>query len=393
MDDRMDMGSGNIGGGDLDSDTGADLGSDIDSDMTADIDSTPDANLGSDLDSDVGGDLNTTTDMDTGDDLNGTDGLDGLDSDVLEDSSNTDELCENLNEGIPENGEMPNNISGDEEPTDIADDSDTDLNEEANDAPSRETDAFTNDSTGEDLNDTAPDAEAVGADLSIEQDDIPDIQDEGTTTGDGGETVDTSDENLDENTQNTLDNSTLKCDNVDDGDEEKPPGDNKDSVDPHDIPDEYGNSFNERMKQTPVNNGEWGGERGDSKWIPETDDVAEKLDSYGVNGIDYHDGFPDFSPVTEYEHQLPKELYESSDSAQFNDCNGGLSRYLDEHPELSEHFDADQLEAIQAGEKPSGFSWHHDVEPGRMQLVPTRIHQNCGHYGGKNIWGGGADNR
>lgn len=158
-------------------------------------------------------------------------------------------------------------------------------------------------------------------------------------------------------------------------------------------PDEYGSSFNDRVKQTPINNGEWSGERGNSTWMPETADVAEQLETYGVDGIEYRDGFPDFSPVTEYEHQLPAELYESGDSEQFNDCNNALTNHLENNPEFAEHFDNDQLEAIRAGEKPSGFTWHHNVEPGNMQLVPTRIHQNCGHYGGKNVWGGGTTNR
>jgi len=165
------------------------------------------------------------------------------------------------------------------------------------------------------------------------------------------------------------------------------------TVDLNDVPDEYGSSLNDRISQTPVNNGEWSGERGNSTWTPETEDVAGQLDSYGVDGIEYRDGFPDFSPVAEYEHQLPEDLYESSDTAQFNDCNDALSNHLESDPDFGANFDDDQLEAIRAGEKPSGYTWHHDTEPGNMQLVPTRIHQNCGHYGGKNIWGGGTTNR
>lgn len=164
-------------------------------------------------------------------------------------------------------------------------------------------------------------------------------------------------------------------------------------TDPNDVPDEYGSSFNDRLNQTPINNGEWSGERGNSTWKPEIDDVAEQLSQHGVDGIDYRDGFPDFSPVSSYEYQLPEDLYESGDPAQFNACNEALANHLENNPEFASNFDEDQLEAISAGKKPSGYTWHHDVKQGNMQLVPTRIHQNCGHYGGKNIWGGGTTNR
>ena len=170
-------------------------------------------------------------------------------------------------------------------------------------------------------------------------------------------------------------------------------GETNEIVDQNDIPDDYGSSFNDRERQTPINNGEWSGDRGNSTWKPETEDVAEQLRQHGVDGIDYRDGFPDFSPVSAYEHQLPEELHESKDPAQFNDCNNALSNHLENNPEFARNFDDDQLEAIRSGEKPSGFTWHHDVEPGNMQLVPSRIHQNCGHYGGKNVWGGGTTNR
>ena len=159
------------------------------------------------------------------------------------------------------------------------------------------------------------------------------------------------------------------------------------------LSDEYGSSFDDRVKQTPISNGEWEGQRGDSLWRPETEDVAEILESYGADGIEYRNGFPDYTPVSEFEIELPEELYESKDMVQFEDCNMALSYYVENDADFASRFDEDQLEAIEIGKTPANYTWHHDVTPGRMQLVPTRIHQNCGHYGGKNIWGGGTANR
>ena len=36
---------------------------------------------------------------------------------------------------------------------------------------------------------------------------------------------------------------------------------------------------------------------------------------------------------------------------------------------------------------PSGYTWHHHQETGRMQLVNTQIHRQTGHTGGYSIWG------
>jgi len=33
-----------------------------------------------------------------------------------------------------------------------------------------------------------------------------------------------------------------------------------------------------------------------------------------------------------------------------------------------------------------GYTWHHHQERGRMQLVPTDIHDETGHTGGMKMW-------
>ncbi len=38
---------------------------------------------------------------------------------------------------------------------------------------------------------------------------------------------------------------------------------------------------------------------------------------------------------------------------------------------------------------PPGYTWHHHQDYGRMQLVPSGLHQLTGHTGGAAIWGGG----
>ncbi len=36
---------------------------------------------------------------------------------------------------------------------------------------------------------------------------------------------------------------------------------------------------------------------------------------------------------------------------------------------------------------PEGYTWHHNQEPGVMQLVDRGVHAATGHTGGFSIWG------
>jgi len=50
----------------------------------------------------------------------------------------------------------------------------------------------------------------------------------------------------------------------------------------------------------------------------------------------------------------------------------------------------EQMQQLAKGKKPTGYTWHHDVIPGTVQLVDTKIHQKTGHTGGYAIWGRGS---
>jgi hypothetical protein len=45
----------------------------------------------------------------------------------------------------------------------------------------------------------------------------------------------------------------------------------------------------------------WTGDLGESKFISELDEVNDVLKKYDIDGIEYKDGIPDFSPVSEGE--------------------------------------------------------------------------------------------
>lgn len=110
-----------------------------------------------------------------------------------------------------------------------------------------------------------------------------------------------------------------------------------------------------------------------------------------VEGRTYEVVAPEFQ--SEYDAQLPKDMYESTDRKQFKECNSQLSRAAADDPALRSRFSDEALEQIENGDTPDGYTWHHDVEEGKMQLVDTGTHQQTGHTGGRSLWGGGTENR
>ena len=85
-------------------------------------------------------------------------------------------------------------------------------------------------------------------------------------------------------------------------------------------------------------------------------------------------------------------MIKSTDAVQLASVMHNL-RNVSENPELKKQFTTEQLEDIALGDTPSGFTWHHDAETGKMQLVDTNIHNSTNHTGGRNIWGGGSGAR
>ena len=165
--------------------------------------------------------------------------------------------------------------------------------------------------------------------------------------------------------------------------------------------------YKNRVDRTPKNHGEWvnedgtPGQRGESKFVPDDPGVQKTLQDNGVDGIKYNDCYPDMSPVSKFDAYLEPDDYLKSDKDQFQMCNDSLADAVVpdpdtgevENPELAAQFTPDQLADIEAGDTPDGYTWHHDVDSGHMQLVPTDVHQACRHSGGRSLWGGGADYR
>lgn len=111
-----------------------------------------------------------------------------------------------------------------------------------------------------------------------------------------------------------------------------------------------------------------------------------QIENFKIEGT-----FPKFD--AKYETTLSKENLSSSDNQQFKECNKNLLQDIQKDEKLKNSFTKEQLEQIENGDTPRGYTWHHNEEVGKMQLVDTSIHNKTAHTGGKAIWGGGRENR
>ncbi|MEH7223214.1 HNH endonuclease [Bacillus sp. JJ1566] len=120
--------------------------------------------------------------------------------------------------------------------------------------------------------------------------------------------------------------------------------------------------------------------------------------SFEEKNVELSDGeytgtFPVFDAF--YEVQLPENLYLQSDSVHFSYANTHLYNEIHSNPSLIQELDLSDhdIQMLSQGNTPDGYTWHHNEEAGLLQLVDEEVHQNTGHTGGRELWGGGADYR
>jgi hypothetical protein len=64
-------------------------------------------------------------------------------------------------------------------------------------------------------------------------------------------------------------------------------------------------SYYQRVKTTPATKGKWSSERAESLFISDkTGEIKKYLDEAGVDGVEYKNGMPDFSPFSKGEIKL-----------------------------------------------------------------------------------------
>ncbi len=149
-------------------------------------------------------------------------------------------------------------------------------------------------------------------------------------------------------------------------------------------------------KNCPIENGQngkWEGERGNSKWMPNSDVAPKKynpeektwgeiFEPYNIDGIVYHDGEPDFSEVS-------RGTVEIADFK--SEMEGGRPKnYTQADEQLSLKWNQDKLagkedwtpQDIEVFRHENILSWHEHPDMKTMELVPRIIHGNIEHRGG-----------
>lgn len=136
-----------------------------------------------------------------------------------------------------------------------------------------------------------------------------------------------------------------------------------------DISDEYISTYEERLNQTPVNNGIWDGERGESKFCSDNPEANSYLKKAQVDGIEYENAIPDFSEVSKGD----VEIAEMSESRPKN------FRQADE--QLAIQKECTPREVAEWRET-NGYTWHECNDMVTCQKIPSSVNSAFGHLGG-----------
>lgn len=115
--------------------------------------------------------------------------------------------------------------------------------------------------------------------------------------------------------------------------------------------------------------------------------VPYKRKTIEINGVKIEGVFPVFNSA--FDTELSPDNLKTKEYAK--ECNAKLKEAIRNDPELRSKFTAEQLQDIEEGKTPTGYVWHHNEEPGKMQLVKREDHDRviggAAHTGGNSLWG------
>lgn len=143
------------------------------------------------------------------------------------------------------------------------------------------------------------------------------------------------------------------------------------------------NEGQSEISQSPSINGHLEGKK-----HPDTGVRYERMESERPDGTKTEIIAPQFDSV--YNTTIDKNesgSYTGSRQQHENMANKKLKEDVNNDKSLADKFTKSQLEQINNGDTPDGYTWHHDAEPGRLQLVDSKTHADTRHTGGYSIWG------
>ena len=161
----------------------------------------------------------------------------------------------------------------------------------------------------------------------------------------------------------------------------------------HQDSSEFNTTYKERLDHTPTienSNGHWEGERGESKYIIENPEVKKTLEKYGVDGIEYKDGIPDFEPVSEATVEIDNmtENRHSTRDPETGEVTKGNFEQADE--KCAEKFNEEAKDGktdwtaadVKKYREDNNLTWHECSDGKTCMLIPRDVHETCRHTGG-----------
>ena len=133
-------------------------------------------------------------------------------------------------------------------------------------------------------------------------------------------------------------------------------------------------TYQERLNQTPVNNGKWTGERGESTFISDKPEVKPYVERARVKGVEYKNAMPDLSPFSKAEFEITG--MSSSRPSNFSKADELLAKQWST-PE--KQWTKAEVAKWRAQNK---YTWHELNDGKTVQLIPSSVNSKFGHLGG-----------
>lgn len=160
---------------------------------------------------------------------------------------------------------------------------------------------------------------------------------------------------------------------------------------------DFMSTLEERMKRVPADNdeckyGQWEGERGNAKFVPTNEVLKKALAAFGIDGIYYRDGIPDFSPVSAATVKIDMtaerfSYVESADDGSISRVEGNYEKAdkacANQWNETSYMGRSDWTsEDVAKYREACKLTWHECSDRTTCMLVPRNIHELFRHTGG-----------
>ena len=141
-------------------------------------------------------------------------------------------------------------------------------------------------------------------------------------------------------------------------------------------------------KNIPQSGGTWSGEVGDSIWKPNKDTVAKQpygngktwgeiLEKYNIEGIEFKNGEPDFTIVSEGSVSIEDFTIQRDNN--FRQADIMLAKNWNKEKQNKDNWTAEDIKKYRKGKK---LTWHERSDMKDLDLVPQEIHGNIPHTGG-----------